>query len=162
MLTAKIEQNDGDSFFIVLSGSINEEDSDFWEMQLPPAKTFSLDLSGVRAINSLGIREFINWTKKLEPYESINFHRCPKVFIDQVNLIPNLIPERTKIKSFLVPYFDPSTEEEKSVSFVEGVTYSVVDGQAKIQFPKVFSKENQPMEIDIIPERYFRFLAKHG
>ncbi|OYZ20334.1 MAG: hypothetical protein B7Y39_10955 [Bdellovibrio sp. 28-41-41] len=138
---------------IIFSGQIDET--------FPPelhkiefGQTLSIDLQNVTAINSLGIRE---WIKFIGHIGTINLEifNCPKLFIDQVNMVQGFIPSPYSIKSFYVPYFNEEESLEKNVLFTFGKEYGT--GPLKIN-GSVTDEKGIRFEIDVIESKYFNFL----
>ncbi len=137
----------------VLSGSIDETFGQA-TTELPTFGKYTIGFKGLKSINSTGIREWIKLMQKLQSVQ-LNFIECPKVFIDQVNMIQGFAPPNTKISSFYVPYFNEANESEKSVLLTRGVNYG--DGKI-IALPKVLDENGAEMEIDVVEVKYFKFL----
>ena len=134
-------------------GNIDESFGQF-NSQIPTFGKVEINLKDLKSINSSGIREWIKLMLKMKPAQ-VYFYECPKVFIDQVNMVQGFCPENAKIMSFYVPYFNDQSESEKNVLFVHGQHY--VD--KKIQsLPKVVDDKGAEMEIDVVEAKYFRFI----
>src|ERR1044072_1654627 len=133
---------------IKLSGALDETAD--MSSKVPQIQTIHLDLAELQSINSTGIRIFKNWVYLL-PCKSLILHNCPKVFIDQVNMIAGFIPNHTKIESFFVPFFNEETNEDINVLMKRGESYNVVDGEPKYSIPKPSGN----FEPDIIESKYF-------
>jgi phage FluMu protein Com len=68
-----------------------------------------LNLRNIKSINSIGIRKWILYIKNLGD-NKVEFHECPPVFIDAVNMIPDVISThggKNRVKSVLIPYQCP-------------------------------------------------------
>ena len=150
----KIKKNGGE-IVVNPTGSIDEE-VNLTADQLKGASSLVIDFADVTSINSCGIREWIRW---LSPYAStpIIYKNCPKIIVDQINMVDGFLPNSATVESFYVPYYSEDSGEEKHVLFTNGKEYS----DQGIQLPKsVNDSKNQPMEIDVIESKYFRFLQK--
>ncbi len=150
MSRCEIQKNGND---FILSGSIDET---FGQAvgDLPTLGRYVINFKGLKSINSIGIREWIKLMQKLKTVQ-LSFLECPKVFIDQVNMIQGFAPTNTKILSFYVPYFNESNDSEKSILLVHGKHYT--DGKI-LELPKVLDEKGQEMEIDVVEAKYFKFL----
>lgn len=148
-----------EKLLVRLIGPITEL-ADFGPVKFATLKPVEIDLEEITAMNSIGIREFAAWTSSLQN-AVIEFSHCPKFFVDQVNMIRGLIPARSKIVSFYVPYFNPQTEEEKRILYRRGLEYDGVGAEAKLNSPDVTGSDGKPMELDVIPEKYFQFLKQY-
>jgi hypothetical protein len=108
----------------------------------------------VKSINSCGIREWIKWLAA-NPVQSILYFECPKIIVDQINMVQGFLPKHGKVRSFFVPYFEDDSGEEKDVLFSYGKEFD----DSGIHPPnEVLSSEGRPMEMDVIEAKYFRFL----
>lgn len=114
-----------------------------------------LDLESFHGISSIGIRRWILWLDSLRPKHLI-LEKCSKPFVDQMNNVQHFVPRNCTVKSFYVPYYSPMTEGETQVLYEHGVNYATQD--AEISHPWVLDAQNNAMEIDVHPDRYFRFL----
>lgn len=145
----------GDQLVVEVAGSIDEE------VKLSPdllkgANTLIFDFTEVNSINSCGIREWIRW---LMPHENtkIVYRNCPKIIVDQINMVEGFLPPAGRVDSFFVPYYSEESGEEKHILFTAGKEFS----EQVINFPAaVVDSTNHPMEIDVIESKYFRFLQK--
>lgn len=154
-------KDDAKNYGVSLRGVFDDE-AEFPSLQVPADAALHFDLEGFRAINSVGIKLFMEWVHGLA-VESMDFARCPKVFVDQLNMVPGFLPGRAKISSFYVPYYNEETQEEVSALYHRGVHYrKPPDGPPQILPPQVSGANKKPLEIDILPERYFRFLETYG
>lgn len=94
---------DQDAIRYVFSGEVDEG---FSQKQMPDFTRADvyLDLGGVNAFNSCGIREWVFWIKKVSIDSRIHFVACSVAMIDQINMIPESLGNGT-IESFYAPYF---------------------------------------------------------
>ena len=113
------KSQEGDLLKISIDGHIDEE-SAFEEMTLDGISTIQIDLEKVSAINSVGIREWIKWSKSLAGVSAIEILHCPKVVVDQVNMVAGFLPPNAKVQSFYVPYYSEDSGEEEMVLFKRG------------------------------------------
>lgn len=154
MKIAKTEK--GGVLSIRLSGSI-DEDFTLSEKDFGSSKNIALDVGGIDLINSCGCREWIKLMKTVKPGVSLSFANCPKIFIDQVNLLKDFIPPSGAIESFNVPYFCEScskiTLQKYSVS-------QLANGPKDVSENMTCSHCGKQSELDVIPNTFFRFLPK--
>lgn len=144
-----------DQLEIQIEGTI-DEDTHFSHDALKGAKVLVFDFSEVRAINSCGIREWIKWIKPFDQ-SSITYRKCPKIIVDQINMIDGFLPPTALVESFYVPYYSDSTGEEKQVLFSQGKEFD----EMGVKCPNnIVDSKNQPMEIDVMESKYFKFLKK--
>ena len=137
----------------LLSGSIDETFG-LATGALPVVGDAAFNLKGLKSINSTGIREWIKLMQKMKAVK-ISFLECPKVFIDQVNMVQGFAPDNSKIMSFYVPYFNETNETEKNVLLIHGEHYG--DGKIK-SLPKVVDDKGVEMELDVVEAKYFKFI----
>ena len=145
---------EGNLALIDIQGAI-DEDSTFASVDCEGVKSVVIDLDKVTAINSVGIREWMRWIKEFPPNVKLSVSRCPKIIVDQINMVAGFLPANTQILSFYVPYFSESSGAEKMVLFENGREYK--DKQLFIP-TEVKDDEGELMEIDVIETKYFKFL----
>ena len=153
-LDFKIDKNSG-NLNIHMAGTI-DEDVDFSQLNLGEAQEIDLELSGVKSINSCGIREWIKWMAT-NKNAKIKFNQCPKVIVDQINMVDGFLPQNGKVSSFFVPYYNDNSGSEKNILFRYGTEFT--DGDFK---PPAEIKDDQgnKMEMDVIESKYFKFIKR--
>src|SRR5207245_6922139 len=92
----------GDATRVCLSGEITEE-ARFDELG-PVDSRVVFDLSGIRRINSSGVREWIQFMRSIPTSAKVTFERCPPPVVVQASMIANFLGAG-RIVSFLAPYF---------------------------------------------------------
>lgn len=148
----KTKENGSDC--LTLKGNI-DEDASFAPATAEGAQV-TVDLGGVTAINSVGIREWIKWTKSLPSGCKMVVRNCPKIVVDQINMVLGFLPPGARVESFFVPYYSDATGNEKMVLFVNGKEFK--DG--KVSPPEGVNDDGgEPMEMDVIEAKYFKFVA---
>jgi anti-anti-sigma regulatory factor len=145
---------EGNSTVLVIGGDLNE-DSSFQGQTLTLGQPIVLDMEGVTSINSVGIREWIKWIKTLPQNSPVSLRKAPKIIVDQINMIAGFLPPGTVIESFYVPYFSEETNSEKMVLFTAGQEFN---GPNLAAPEGVADEAGNPMEMDVIPAKYFKFL----
>lgn len=155
MSNFNVEHNkEGDSDILSLKGHI-DEDAVFENVTYGDSSQLIIDFNKVSAINSCGIREWITWIQKAPPEKKIVYRNCPKIIVDQANMVSGFVPPNGVIESFYVPYYCESTDNEKMVLFVAGKEF---EGDS-ISAPEVKDEESgEEMEMDVIEAKYFKFL----
>ena len=146
------------SVVVRLSGPINEH-SEIEVVKVRSDLPLEVDLSGLTSLNSTGIRVFRNWSQMFVNDE-ISFSYCPKAFVDQLNMIFSLVPERARVISFYVPYCSDSSGEEKLALYVSGDHYMKENGKIVFRHPKIKDSKGKTMALDVLP-KYFGFLSRH-
>lgn len=139
---------------LTLKGNI-DEDASFSQANVDGGSV-TVDLGGVTAINSVGIREWIKWTKTLPSGCKMTVRNCPKIVVDQINMVLGFLPQGTRVESFFVPYYNEASGNEKMVLFINGREFK--DG--KVTPPATVNDDSgDPMEMDVIESKYFKFVA---
>ncbi|GIL18662.1 MAG: hypothetical protein BroJett040_24130 [Oligoflexia bacterium] len=140
---------------VTISGVV-DEDIDFNAYSLSGAASVDLQLGMVKSINSCGIREWIKWigTAGTAP---VKYHQCPKIIVDQINMVQGFLPASGKVMSFYVPYYNEDSGSEKNVLFTYGkeFTDSAVNPPAAVK-----DDEGNVMEMDVVEAKYFKFIKK--
>jgi hypothetical protein len=148
-------QKSGDQLVVQIGGKI-DEDADFGPHSLDGAAKILVDFEKVQTINSCGIREWVKWTKT-NPTAKFTYRNCPKVIVDQINMVDGFLPANGTVESFYVPYYNDDSGSEKSVLFTKGKEFA----PGKINLPSdVKDDKGQALEIDVIESKYFKFVEK--
>lgn len=154
-MNIKKTQN-GAQTVLQVSGKI-DEDADFSPHDISTAQGLTIDFEGVQTINSCGIREWIKWIRTAPSSGQIAYQKCPKVIVDQINMVEGFLPANGTVESFYVPYYNEDTGSEKSVLYVKGKDFT----PGKLNpHGEVTDEAGRPMEIDVIEGKYFKFLEK--
>lgn len=150
------KRTEGSELIFDIKGNV-DEDASFTPPDIGSNTLVTLDLEKVSAINSVGIREWIKWIKAFPPSVRLTVRRCPKIIVDQINMVAGFLPQGTVIQSFYVPYYSDASGSEKMVLFENGKEFR--DGEL---FPPsdVKDESGETMEMDVIEAKYFKFL--HG
>lgn len=150
------KQKEGDRLVISLSGSI-DEDAVLLNVNFESCKEVVLNLEKITAINSCGIREWIKWLKAEGTSSVITFKNCPKIIVDQINMVAGFLPSNAVVESFYVPYFNEESGNEKMILFNKGKEFT----DAGVKPPdEVKDTNGSHMEMDVIEAKYFKFLKK--
>ena len=149
-----VSKQDEINLILEVSGAI-DEDAVFPPPSLNGASAVIWDLEKVTTINSVGIREWIKWVKSFPPSIQLNVRRCPKIIVDQINMVAGFLPSGTVVQSFFVPYYAEGSGAEKMVLFENGREY----GNGPVEPPaEVKDDGGEVMEMDVIEAKYFKFL----
>jgi hypothetical protein len=148
---------EGAKLILEVKGNI-DEDANFTPPDLGSSSAVALDLNEVTAINSVGIREWIKWIKTMPASVKISVRRCPKIIVDQINMVAGFLPPGTVVESFFVPYYADSSGAEKMVLFENGKEFK---GGELFPPAEVKDDSGEVMEMDVIEAKYFKFL-KNG
>ena len=152
-------QKQNDLLTVKLSGSVNE-DAIFQKPDVAGVQRANIDFNEVDTINSCGVRNWIEWIETFSPQTALNYLNCPKSVIDQVNMIGGLLRPGSAIGSFYTPYYCEDCDQQTMVLFTPGKEFSA--GKATPPEGVKCSKCGGPTELDIVPDKYFRFLKRQG
>lgn len=153
---------DGQQILIKLQGNLMEADARFPRPASRPGISYMINVDELKAINSIGIRAFMDWMRELGD-APITFMNCPKFFIDQVNMVADFIPRHARVHSFYVPFYSEANETDRMVLYRTGLEFLRSDGRIHLRHPAdVVDVAGSPMELDVISDRFFKFLEKHG
>lgn len=138
---------------LYLSGRIDET---FHEaiITTPDSGEVSFNLKGIVSINSTGIRAWILLMRKMQG-AIIYFYECPRIFIDQANMVKGVLTENAKIMSFYVPYYNDKNGTEKNILFVLNHQYTA---NKLMPLEKVLDEKGDEMEMDVLESKYFKFI----
>jgi hypothetical protein len=146
-------KNIGTKYYLELIGDL-DEDTRFVNLHMPDATEVIVNFDKVTRIQSCGIRE---WIQLINPYTKLPFVyvKCPKIIIDQINMLSGFLPESGKIESFYVPYYNEESGDEKQILFTYGTEFD----KNGIYPPKEVKDSNgNLMEMDVVETKYFKFL----
>jgi hypothetical protein len=148
------KKSEGANTVFEIAGNV-DEDSNFTAPDLAAGAAVILDLEKITAINSVGIREWIKWVKAFPATAKLTVRKCPKIIVDQINMVAGFLPQGTMVQSFFVPYYADSSGNEKMVLFENGKEF----GPGGLNPPaEVKDDSGEVMEMDVIEAKYFKFL----
>jgi len=113
-------------------------------------------LHGVSQLNSLGVREWCAWIKKLEPPIKIHLEGCPFIFVKSFSLIRGALTANTTIGSMYLPVYSTVTKEERYALLERGTHFSDAGILSLADFK---DSQGQVMQLDEIAKRYLGFLV---
>lgn len=148
-------QGQGPKIKVSIGGAI-DEDTDFSKTDISAAQDIELHLANIKSINSCGIRDWMKWISTA-PGAVFTFTECPKVIVDQINMVQGFLPATGKVQSFYVPYYSEESEQEKNVLFNFGKEFT---DQGLVGAPEVKDSTGAEMEMDVVESKYFKFLQK--
>ena len=153
-LRATVEQA-GDTSVVKLAGYLDEHNNLGKLVSEIPAGTAEIDLGGVERINSVGIRDWVNWLAALDANGTRTvLVACSPAIVAQINLVKNFA-DNGAVNSFQVPYHCRECDEEK-VILVETAEMSE-PGAEPPTCP--CASCGRAMDVDEMPESYFAFLG---
>jgi hypothetical protein len=154
-LNIKIDKQ-ADHWRVTLEGTI-DEDFNFSNHNIVGAPRVDFYLAGVKSINSCGIREWIKWMQTINSNIGVYFYGCPKVIVDQINMVDGFLPNHGIVQSFYVPFFSEDTGDEKLILFKRGTEFTETGFKIPEDIKDTSGKE---MEMDVIEAKYFKFLKR--
>lgn len=138
--------------WIALHGEIDEH-ADFSPILAMSEKSMVLDLSDVKRINSIGVRQWMEFVNKLaDNGVDVVFERCSVPIVQQLNMIASF-RGRGVVVSVFAPYFCQKCEHDHR-HLIE-LNGSVPDLEAKMMCPNCGAM----LEFDDIAETYLGFAA---
>lgn len=136
---------------IYLKGTV-DEDTDFNAL-LKTDAPLRLNFSGITAINSCGIRSWVNFLKDLGNKEIV-FEECPPLIVRQMNMVPSFLG-KARVASVFAPYICENCEHEKTV-LVQEAQFKGANPQIANTTPCENCQKGE-MEFDGQPKQYFAF-----
>jgi anti-anti-sigma regulatory factor len=151
-LRATVENAD-DASIVTLAGFLDEDNNLKALVEQIPAGPVMIDLAGIARINSVGIRDWVNWLAALEANGTrAVLVGCSPPIVAQINLVKNFAGNGA-VKSFQIPYHCSECDEEK----IETVETAEMMSSSP---PACLCPHcKRAMEVDEMPESYFAFLA---
>ncbi len=159
------QSTDGSELTLTLSGTI-DEDVQFPAINLTPIKQITFDLKDVKSINSVGIREWLNWIKPMSEKCQITMKNCPKTLVFQFNMVEGFLPKGSRVASLYVPFFCEKCDLEESILFNVGQEVQVKDSAVNIKFdlskikPCKVDVADCELTMDVTEAKYFHFLKR--
>ncbi len=154
---------DGNSLQLKFSGSI-DEDTTFPAVDLGGVNTVVIDLNDIKAINSVGIRGWLDWIRPVAEKAQIQLVNCPKAMVFQFNMVNGFLPPGTVVKSFYVPFFCEKCDKESNVLFRVGQEVVVNGTDLKINVDAKSASgctdADCELEMDVTEAKYFQFLKR--
>lgn len=148
----KVEQLPDQVRLVVLSGAITE-DADLRALAtLDGPGQLSFDLAAVDQINSCGVREWIQFVRKLaETDRGFELVRCSPAIVRQLNTIANF-RGGGQVRSVMLPYYCPSCRNEahRPLDLAAGAPREIPE---ELPCPTC----SGTMEFDDIPATYLSF-----
>ena len=153
---------------LTFEGSI-DEDVVFPPVAAGANAAIRIDLQAVKSINSVGIREWLNWIRPLsDAGAKITLARCPKAFVFQLNMVEGFLPKGGVVESFYVPFFCEKCDKESAALFTVGKEATAGAAGPAINFDPKAAKlcstgaPDCNTEMDASEAKYFQFLKKVG
>lgn len=162
MIQFEIRQSGQENELEIIMSGILDEDAKFPEINRQ-IRLININLKDIKSINSCGIREWIKWITPLSGNVNIHINHCPKVIVDQINMVDGFLPKGIFVDSFFVPYYCESIDETKNILLIRGKDYEQAGpntpGKINVNETMKFEGANEEFELDVIESRYFKFLV---
>ena len=147
----------GANLRLAFAGTI-DEDVEFPAIEAGKYQSITLDLSAIKAINSVGFREWLNWIRPLAEKSDFVLENCPKAMVFQFNMVEGFLPPRSKVASFFVPFYSEGEDKEANVLFTVGKEVTANGGSVSINYDPKAAGMPDDMEMDVTESKYFQFL----
>ncbi len=149
---------DGERTLVVMNGWLDER-AELPELEQPVGGDLIIDLEKVTMVNSMGVRNWIQWQSAVEVEKNVMLINCSPVVVKQINILDGFLNDRTKIESIFVPYFceDCGFEENKLIKIAQ---IKSPDEAAEAFGTYKCPKCAMNMELDMVKSQYFAFLEK--
>jgi hypothetical protein len=136
---------------VKLKGALDEYARwDDLNVEIGRAQRVHIDLQQVVRINSVGIRGWLAFIKRLTTGRTVQLERCSPCFVDHMNSMNTLIAG-ARVVSVMVPYVCPECSTESAVP------HDVTGGAPTLAPPKC--QCGAETELNAIEEAYFAFLG---
>lgn len=157
----KVNVNDR-SFEFILEGPISEK-TEIFEYDIRIAHEIKVDMEKVTFINSIGVKNWLQWAARIPNRATVTLYKCPFVIINQINMVQGFLPTGGRVQSFYAPYISNSGTE-MTVLFERGREYDYAENgkPERIAFPEtlVHPKNQEAMEPDFVISKVAQFLKK--
>lgn len=157
LLEYVVTQHDAQSCSVKLSGLINEDAELTLQAiasEINPFKKVLFNFSGVKTINSLGVRAWVMFVRLIEERREIWFDECTPDVIMQINMIPSF-QGKAKVRSFFTNYV--CTKCNANHTFL--IDASKLAPKALPTAPACPNCKSE-METEELEDEYFAFLTR--
>lgn len=159
-LTIKITAT-GKDVYLTLEGVL-DENCQMPEFREPILGKLEIDLENLTMVNSLGCRLWSQWIKgQVQARAGIHLVKCSPAIVNQVNILDGFLPANGQVDSFFVPYYCEGCGHEDRVLLSRGKEF---DGEGLLSVSEDLPcpKCKAIMSIEVVKDRYFKFLAKRN
>jgi len=147
----------GERTQVVIHGDITEHAA-FDELAAQLSGAVEFDLSGVRYMNSAGVRHWVMFLEKLDRVKAYRFVRCSVAFVAQATMVARLIGSG-HVESFWAPYICESCERAEQRLLPASTSVSM-DDMAQVQYRCGACRGR--LVLDDMPQRVLAFLEAVG
>ncbi|HUQ07818.1 MAG TPA: hypothetical protein VM261_35230 [Kofleriaceae bacterium] len=150
---------DGAERRLALTGRLDETVTLMGQVGDWGAQVVVLETEGIKAINSLGIREWMHFVAGLHKKGARLVHeKCSEVLVEQMCFIP-AVRGGGQVRSFHAPYYCPRCDLEAS-ALIDVETHG--ESLRAMEAPGLPCPQCKgPMTLADVPERIFAFLVEH-
>ncbi len=149
------ETKQGKTLAVELSGDLDEStEKAFAKLVVPPGTdSVTFDLTGLRKINSIGIRHFINVLGRIASKSALQLVNCPATYVDYCNLLTKTLHAEL-VESFEIPYACDACQFESRPMFERSM---ITDGQSPQKMSCLKCGADAQPSVDLT--RYLEFLS---
>lgn len=127
------------------------------------AETLSLDFAAVDGLNSEGTRQLTKWLWEVHvntPAMSIRLERVTPAVARQLIAMKSYIDEAVETDSVYVPFFCDACDAEDRSTLVQAREVREFEGDLRNFVPAAPKCPTcgKPMELDVVPDKYFSLL----
>ena len=154
-LTFQIKQQD-DWEYIFFNGEINEDaEVSLAGLHEQIGRQCVFNMKNISAINSCGVRAWINFLREAEQSREIIFEECPPEVVSQINMIPNF-RGKSHIRSVFASYVCDQCDHQKLHLFREGqnLPSNLDDDLPELKCPEC----GDIMEMEELEDEFFGWL----
>lgn len=147
-----------DRTLVVMTGWLDER-AELPELEEPSVGDVVVDLGAVTTVNSIGVRNWMQWQESLGAERNLILINCAPVVVKQINILDGFLNKRTKVESIFVPYFceDCGYEEVKLLNIAEvKQSAGLSDVVESYKCPEC----SMNMALDMIKSQYLAFIKK--
>lgn len=142
--------------YVRLCGVIDEDNN---LMSVLPRLTREVVVVGLREvtrINSLGVRDWVNWMNALDAAgKRVVMHECSTAVVSQINLVANFAG-KSHIESFLAPYFCSTCDADR----LRLIQTRRLTGDPPRAPRALCDQCDALMALDEVEESYFSFIPR--
>lgn len=164
MATPIKETRQDDVVTVELNGYIGEN-SPLFEVSLHRVEKLVIDMSRVNYINSVGIKNWILWSRNIPEDCKMELYQVPPSVVTQINQVAGFLPKQAMMMSIQVPYYCDTCSKEDTRVYTLGKEYHLGQGEedGSVTHPKDVKcgKEECTYTTDVLESKFFKFLKFH-
>ena len=157
-----ITNREVNKLMLKVEGSIDET-AHFPPFNCKPTDVIFVDLGGVVHINSVGVKNWILFLKKIPFVNVVHYENIPRIMVDQINMISGFMNSNSVINSFYVPYYCEKCSKSSQKLFVSGVDFDYTTKRVDLDSKNTeykCDKTDCEIAMDVVTNKYFRFIKK--